>query len=825
MKRAIIHVFWCLIAIFAIAYPALASDVDFLTPEENQWLKDKKVLRIGNQMNWPPFDFNEDGVPKGYAIDHIKAIAETLGVEITFVNGYDWTNLVDQFRQGNFDVMPVFFMNDDRKKFTLYTRPFYKGKLGVFTRDDNIGIELKGIRVGMEKAHGSIPLVKRLLPDCELIEIETKKELVQQLATKKIDAIVANPFVIHHVAKKNEITNLVVSNFLNMSKEEEEASAFHIGVHKSLPILASIMDKAVANMDDAQRTEIENRWANISIVKGTDWVLIGQILVGVVAVILLLLWNIKIHRSMVREKTKELSKLNEELEQKVLERTRNLEQKNEQLEAAQHKAEVANQAKSQFLANMSHELRTPLNAVTGFSELLSSIVTDDKQKSYLEAIKTAGASLLTLINDILDLSKIEAGKFEMQRSAVDVRSVFREIDQLFSLRIKEQGLDFFVAVADDIPEALHLDEVRVRQILMNLLGNAVKFTEAGHIRVSAAVDNRQEDLLDLILTVEDTGVGIAEEDQELIFDVFSQQSGQDVEKYGGTGLGLSITKKLTELMNGTVEVASTKGQGSTFTITLKQVEAVVKALADGPEYDASNIRFDGATVLIADDIESNRVLLSEILHRVNLNCVIAKNGREALELAAEHKPSIVILDIRMPVMDGYETLDQLQANPDTQSTPVLALTASATTEDAEQGLERGFASFLSKPIKVEHLVSVLARHLPFESVTTEPQKVVQTEDGMPENVVDPDVLIATIENEFLPAFREQRKAMIVEEVGKLADAMRAAGERHGSGLLLAYADDMENGVKLFDIALIENKLESFEEDFSELIKQLGIEDG
>lgn len=300
--------------------------------------------------------------------------------------------------------------------------------------------------------------------------------------------------------------------------------------------------------------------------------------------------------------------LNKQLEQRVIERTK-------ELEIAKEKAESANRAKSEFIANISHEIRTPINAVIGFSELLSTLITGKEEKNYLKSIKAAGRSLLILINDILDLSKIESNMLNIQYDIVNPYVVFNEIGQIFQLDIDKKRLIFIKNIDEGLPKALILDEGRIRQILVNILGNAVKFTDEGYIKLSVRkewVDN-EHSKINLIVSVEDTGIGVPEDQQELIFESFRQQDGQSTRKYGGTGLGLSITKKLVEMMNGEIKLKSTIGEGSIFEIVLKDVSVISK------DTFADNTSFDINESLIVEDSKSNsHVSINETLSSVEL---------------------------------------------------------------------------------------------------------------------------------------------------------------------------------------------------------------
>lgn len=299
--------------------------------------------------------------------------------------------------------------------------------------------------------------------------------------------------------------------------------------------------------------------------------------------------------------------LNKQLEQRVIERTK-------ELEIAKEKAESANRAKSEFIANISHEIRTPINAVIGFSELLSTVVNGKEEKNYLKSIKAAGRSLLILINDILDLSKIESNMLNIQYDTVNPYVVFNEIEQIFQLDIDKKSLIFIKNIDENLPKALILDEGRIRQILVNIVGNAVKFTDDGYIKLSVRKEwvGKEHGKINLIISVEDTGIGVPTDQQELIFESFRQQDGQSTRKYGGTGLGLSITKKLVEMMNGEIKLKSTIGEGSLFEIVLNDVSVISKDIF------TDNISFEKTESLMVDDSKSNSPVLNETLYSAEL---------------------------------------------------------------------------------------------------------------------------------------------------------------------------------------------------------------
>jgi PAS domain S-box-containing protein len=385
----------------------------------------------------------------------------------------------------------------------------------------------------------------------------------------------------------------------------------------------------------------------------------------------------------------------------------------EALRLAKEEAERANAAKSEFLANMSHEIRTPLNAIIGFSELLSSLVVEAKKRDYVEAINTAGKSLLTLINDVLDLSKIEAGMMEIEYTPVNPGMLLQEIKQIFKQNIDSKNLQILIDIEPDLPRVLLLDETRLRQVLLNLVGNAVKFTERGYIRLAAQKlfhDEANYSNLDLIISVEDSGIGISPEEHTTIFESFKQQAGQSNRKYGGTGLGLTISKKLVEMMKGEIFLESTPGSGSTFTVVLHNVDvAPDQALEE--EADDSQVLFEEALVLVMDDVESNRFLLKEILESRGLRVVTAENGYDILSLVEEVKPDLILMDVWGPTEDEKKAAFRLKENPATQNIPIIALTASSLDQWQDAENQYPFDGFLSKPVTASSLLGELSKYV------------------------------------------------------------------------------------------------------------------
>ena len=425
------------------------------------------------------------------------------------------------------------------------------------------------------------------------------------------------------------------------------------------------------------------------------------------------------------------------------ERSEQLEEALELAKAAMQQARRANSAKSEFLANMSHEIRTPINAVLGMNEMIIRESTSDRITTYARNVESAGKNLLSIINDILDFSKIEAGKMEIAESDYKLSSVLNDVTNMIVFKARQKDLAFTVKVDEELPDGLYGDEVRVRQVVTNVLNNAVKYTHEGSVALNVSggktYDEEGRETINLVFRISDTGIGIKEEDLPKLFKKFERIDLVQNNTVEGTGLGLSITHNLLQLMGGRIEVESEYGKGSTFTIYLPQ-----KVISEEPignfhdKFDRyvhtmrayqESFKAPEAHLLVVDDTDMNLTVIEDLLSKTEIQLDTASGGKEALALTREKKYDLILMDQRMPFMDGTQTMNAIRAQDDgmNHDTPIICLTADAVSGARNKYLAEGFTDYLSKPVEGPSLEAALIKYLPQEKILLQEESDEQEE--------------------------------------------------------------------------------------------------
>lgn len=668
---------------------SLSNSLQTLSQQQIEWLNKLPALKMGVDLNWKPYEFiDADGQHSGLSADYIQWVTDTLQISVKTQTNTSWAEAFEQLKKGEIDIISTIVKTKERENLVDFSDPYISIPSVIATYRDSLFVQdmnsLNGLRIGVESGHVFEDILKKNHPEYIVVPFKSINMGLASLQDGKIDAFVDVLLAINQAISANKLNNISIAGFTPYDLD------ISIGVRKGLEPLVSTINMALSNLSAKQKMKIANDWLTSNKIRDSK---ITQYLIWSISVLMVL---VVIIFYIVRANRK----LQFEITQRII--------IEESLEYEKKKSDAANQSKDDFLANMSHEIRTPMNAVVGMSDLLADTSLNREQNDYNETIQSSAKSLLVIINDILDLSKIEAQKLELEIQPFKLKSLINDIKTQNQLNLDNELLEFVTHISSGIPEVLYGDAVRLGQILLNLTNNAVKFTRQGQIKLEIERLPDRANQLGLQFCISDTGIGMTPETQANLFSSYWQADSSTARKYGGTGLGLRICKRLCELMNGDIWVESEKDVGSQFYFSCYFRN--IKADNTNKINLKKNVfhSLQGSSILLVDDNQVNLTITGKILQKAGLNIVKADSGQKAIELLSMQPFDAILMDIQMPEMDGYQATKIIRHTLGLTEIPIIALTANVMKSDIDRSFAAGMDAHLGKPINRVELLKTLS---------------------------------------------------------------------------------------------------------------------
>jgi signal transduction histidine kinase/CheY-like chemotaxis protein/membrane-bound lytic murein transglycosylase MltF len=679
-----------------------------LTAAERRYLRSHPVIKVGYDLDWPPLESydSQEGLT-GITADYLKELESKLGVKFEPATPRSWNQMLEGIYSGEIDMFTCLAPTAQRKERLNFTEPYMSFPIVIITREDvrYIGSmkALAGLPVAVVNGYAIHELVRVNHPGLKVVPVKNITDGLAAVSNGKAFAFLGGLAPVSHIMTREGMTHLKVSGETPYQYELAMSS------RRNDPILTSLLKKALDDIPQSRRTQIEMHWSPVTFQHDVAYVDYGMlwrvIAVGLVILALIFFWN------------------------------RRLSGMTKQLAEARNLAEQANQAKSQFLANMSHEIRTPMNAVIGLTRLVMQTESSSpQQRDYLSKIDSSANSLLGIINDILDFSKIEAGELSIEALDFDLDDVLASVANFVTVPAQEKELELILYVEPDVPTGLIGDPLRLGQILLNLTSNAVKFTKDGHVMVRISNESEpDQNSAHLKIVVSDTGIGMTPEQAVQLFQPFVQADSSTTRRFGGTGLGLSITKRLVELMDGAIEVNSEVDQGSEFIVTLTLDRHSKQK--DKRQFYSEDVA--GLRVLLVEDNAICQELTTAMLVQMGFEVDSAVNAQQALDAydaaAEQDKPfELVLLDWKLPGINGNELARTICQRPGTP--PPMAMMTAYGPEPAKQAKEIGINAFMVKPFSQSVLLETIWQALGKASPnpTKEPRN--ESDEGLVEHL-------------------------------------------------------------------------------------------